>query len=411
MVTTHTPALTVPAVILTGGSEILSVSIAEELREKNIPLVIISLGIKSIIRDIPGVTAYKQLSWPPDNNATCDELTTFLEGLPSGHPSFPWPVFCTEDGGARFLFEYHNQLQKYFTIFGARALPMKGLDKAELFLFLQNHGCEDLLTPTQRLDHPDDIEKSFKEWGSDVVVKPALKPCSMKADLDKKGAKILIPRDNETMQHFIRRCSRCWAVSRTWIAQKKLPAPVGGEVVWWGARLRDGSITGLTATERWKYPRHGGTGCWLETNDYPELHAGAERILKAIDFYGVVELPFLKEKDGHWLLLEMNPRPWLQVALARVAGFPLVQCLYENTTTGPSKLRLEKIPLTPIRSWVNTERFLLAALSGEYGDRRKSLQKFWTINRSADYRAIYSSRLRYVRLRWWLRLLRKICGL
>ena len=55
----------VPAVILSGGSELVALSVAESLRKHSVPLIVVGLGRPSLIRDLDGVLAHRQVAWPP----------------------------------------------------------------------------------------------------------------------------------------------------------------------------------------------------------------------------------------------------------------------------------------------------------------------------------------------------------
>jgi D-aspartate ligase len=66
------------------------------------------------------------------------------------------------------------------------------------------------------------------------------------------------------------------------------------------------------------YPPTFGNGCYLEQVDQPELQEPVTKLLRHLDYYGLVDAEFKYDtRDATWKLLEINPRLWMQ------CGFPL----------------------------------------------------------------------------------------
>lgn len=390
----------IPAVILSGGSETVTVAVAEALLARDIPLIVISLGKPSLLAGIRPDVHCHIVPWPPDNmEAGAESLIRILEQVGAGQPC-PWPAFGTEDGGLRLLMEGRSRLSGLLAIPGAESLRTGGLDKAELFSFLQANGATDYLPPTLILSDPAEAASALEQLGADAVFKPALKPFSM--NLSRLGSKVITAYPGEPRNHIIRRLAEAWPISHNWIAQQRLRTSDKGEAVWWGFRSNFGNTFGLTASEIWKQPRIGGSGCWVEVMPNPQLHYAAQQILSALNFRGALEIPFLMDEKGNWKLLEMNPRPWLQVGLAEKAGYPVTLATYLDMLN--ETLKVEPHP-TPITSWVNPERLLLAAASGNYGCRITAVFKSLGVLRKADCHAVWDTRLPKVRSRWMRRML------
>ncbi len=384
-----------PAVILSGGSEIVSVSLAEALLPHGVPLMVIGLGRPSILRDVhPCVLQHRRLRWPPVSVAAAlDELVTILHELGAGRGE-PWPVFATEDGGLRLLLEGRARLAALLALPAAASLPMGGLDKAETIESLSAEGLADVLAPSMVLESVEQLPEALARLGADAVFKPALKPLSM--NLAGMASKVVTAELGEGEESLRRRLVRAWALSDRWIAQRRL-LPAAGETVWWGVRSKHGRLYGTTARERWKYPRMGGSGCWVETEPIKELHEHARRILSALDFRGLVELEFLQDDQGRWRLIEVNPRAWLQVGLPTRAGLPLPWLAYRDLAGAALP---EPGEMTREASWVNVERMLAAALSGEYGGRLAAVVRLLGVVWRSECRVVYDTPLRRIRARW-----------
>jgi predicted ATP-grasp superfamily ATP-dependent carboligase len=69
------------------------------------------------------------------------------------------------------------------------------------------------------------------------------------------------------------------------------------------------------------------------TVDIPELEGIARRFLRAMGYYGLSEIEFMRDdRDGKYKLIEMNARPWGWHTLAINAGVDLPYLLYLDAT-------------------------------------------------------------------------------
>ena len=75
--------------------------------------------------------------------------------------------------------------------------------------------------------------------------------------------------------------------------------------------------------QRWRQhpPEFGRASTFVETIDLPLLENLSERFLKAINYYGLVELEYkLDPRDGQYKLLDVNARTWGYHSLGQRAG-------------------------------------------------------------------------------------------
>jgi hypothetical protein len=396
----------VPAVILAGGSEIVALAVAEALVPRGIPLVVIGMGKPSLIRDVQPGMIYRQIRWPPQcKESAIEELIAVLDELGAGRP-LPWPVFATEDGGLRLLLEEKLLLGRYLAIPpGSPHLKLGGLDKAELFQFLQAARLEGFLAPTHIVRDLVTAKLVPVQLGGAAVFKPALRPLSM--TLDDWTAKAIVADSGRDEAMWSDQLARVWSASSRWVAQTLLLTPPEGEASWWGIRTADGELFGVSVYQRWKHPRIGGTAGLVEMVKIPELDHRVAEILRALQFRGIVEMEFLQDLDGNWRLLEINLRPWLQIALAEQARLPLLFMAYLDLID--EKITVSDYIPTNIY-WVNAERMLLAAWSGAYGPRLKALWRTSQLIYHSDYKAIYSTPFPRVRARWLGRMAKRAIG-
>jgi D-aspartate ligase len=89
--------------------------------------------------------------------------------------------------------------------------------------------------------------------------------------------------------------------------------------------------TMVTQYKRQHPPQFGRSCTFVETIDLPELEEIALRFLKAIDYYGLVELEFkLDPRDGQYKLLDVNARTWGYHTLGVAAGVDFSHMLFED---------------------------------------------------------------------------------
>ncbi|MGI0084073.1 MAG: ATP-grasp domain-containing protein, partial [Nitrososphaerales archaeon] len=84
----------------------------------------------------------------------------------------------------------------------------------------------------------------------------------------------------------------------------------------------------------------GRSSTYVETIEMPLLREYSERFLRAIDFYGLIELEYkLDSRDGQLRLLDVNGRTWGYHTIGQRAGVDFPYLLFEdqmNRTVEPS---------------------------------------------------------------------------
>jgi len=395
----------VPAVILSAGSEIVTISIAQALIKHHIPIILISFGRKSILWDIPQVLWYYQVSWPPiDSNQCAEDILNWLKNCHLSLTTIRFPVFPTDDSGLRFILEHRNAFQKVFHIPLTSRLKMCGLDKAEFFYFLKHTASKSYLVETLILNGFDSAINAFQLLGNDVVFKPALKPLSM--NLKPMDSKVITAFNQQDSQFSVlKKLEKAWHHSSIWIAQKRLNVPVQGEQSWVGIRTKKKETFGLTVVERRKYPKMGGSACWAQSIDSSEVEIQARQILNDLDYCGIFEISFLLNHKNQWVALEFNPRPWLQTGLVEASGFPLIWTTYCDMLN--MDINYENLSIKKQVHWVNPERLILSAISGEYGPKIPGFIHALKIIHKSEYMTIYQSQSKTMIYRW---LKRMICN-
>jgi predicted ATP-grasp superfamily ATP-dependent carboligase len=102
--------------------------------------------------------------------------------------------------------------------------------------------------------------------------------------------------------------------------------------------FRDGvSVASMVARRSRQHPpEFGRASTYVETVELPVLEAQSQRLLRAIDYYGLVELEYkLDPRDGHYKLLDVNARAWGYHSLGRRAGVDFPYLLYADQLGAP----------------------------------------------------------------------------
>ena len=99
------------------------------------------------------------------------------------------------------------------------------------------------------------------------------------------------------------------------------------------AFFKEGRAIGTMVTQyKRQHPPQFGRSCtFVQTIDLPVLEEIALRFLKAIDYYGLVEIEFKQDpRDGEYKLLDVNARTWGYHSLGVAAGVDFSHMLFED---------------------------------------------------------------------------------
>jgi D-aspartate ligase len=154
------------------------------------------------------------------------------------------------------------------------------------------------------------------------------------------------------------------------------------------AFFKDGKAVGSMVSRRLRQHPHefGRASTYVETIDLPILESLAERFLRAINYYGLVEVEFkLDPRDGQYKLLDVNARTWGYHSLGFAAGVDFPFMLYADQI-GETALASRGIPG---HSWI---RLLTDVPTGivEVSGRRMRLRDYLESLRHVHTDAVFS---------------------
>lgn len=160
-----------------------------------------------------------------------------------------------------------------------------------------------------------------------VIIKPAIK----EHFFYETGAKAWRADDPTELLQKFRQATAIIPVEEV-IVQELVPGD-GEQQLAYCAFFKHGEPVGtMTVIRRRQHPSDfGRASTFVETVDLPELEAPSLRLLREMDYYGLVELEFKRdERTGAVKLLDVNARTWGYHGLGPAAGVDFPTLLYRD---------------------------------------------------------------------------------
>ncbi len=321
-----------PGVLLT-GADYRALGVARSLGRKGIPVWV----LKKPDHPLAAFSRYvsRTLTW-----CSCDTASNleFLLGLAAKHNLKGWLLLPTDDEMVGFIARHYEPLSKYFLL----TLPpweqlQWACDKRLLHQFAKRLELDQPSTfcPKSRAE-VQSLDCSFP-----VIIKPAVhdsfNPClypiyqmSSIDNLDPEQQNILkqLTFDKawrvEDRDSLLAIYDRLYVLIPPELIMIQEIVPGGGESQFSYAALchKGRTLAGLTARRVRQYPMDFGRfSTFVETVEEPRVAMAADRLLKALDYTGLVEVEFKQDsRDGRFKLLDVNTRVWGWHTLGARAG-------------------------------------------------------------------------------------------
>ena len=156
------------------------------------------------------------------------------------------------------------------------------------------------------------------------------------------------------------------------------------------AFFRGGEAVGkMVVRRRRQHPlEFGRASTFVETVDVPVLEELSERFLRAIDYYGLVELEYkLDARDSQYKLLDVNARTWGYHSLGAGAGVDFSYMLYRDQVGLPVAVSKGRPGISWVRTTTDIPAAMLAILGGE-----TTWQSYLSSIRNCNVEAVFSSK-------------------
>jgi D-aspartate ligase len=177
------------------------------------------------------------------------------------------------------------------------------------------------------------------EVGLPAVVKPLLRCLPQSApsgqgSFDKIfGEKAVRVRTRDELSRAVREARRHGFEV---IVQEEIQGPISALASIGIYASEDGIAAAFTSRKLSQVPPDFGDGLVVRAADVPELVPLAERVVRHVGFRGLADIEFKQDpKTGDYVLLDINPRPWLWINLPTACGVNLPYAAYLDAIGQP----------------------------------------------------------------------------
>ena len=235
-----------------------------------------------------------------------------------------WVLFPTRDETVMAFSKHLDRLSEFFRVTTPKWETTRwAWDKNNTYKL-----AEELSIPAPRTWNVASAEELPELYPKlPLAIKPAIKENFFYAT----GAKAWRADTPEQLQNLFHSAAKQIPCNEIMI-QEIIPGD-GDSQLSYCAFFRDGGAhSSLVATRKRQHPREfGRAATYVETTELPEVEEFGQRFLKAIDFYGIVELEFKRDaRDGQLKLLDVNARAWGFHALGPAAGVDFPYLLFAD---------------------------------------------------------------------------------
>ena len=290
-----------------------------------------------------------------------------------------WVLFPTRDETVAALSRHRSRLEEVFRV------PTPGWstiecawDKRETYRLARELGI-----PTPQTWHADNVDQlRTLDVRFPVAIKPAIKEHFFYAT----KAKAWRANNWAELEDLYARAVAQVGPAEV-ILQDLIPGDGRQQFAYCAFFGKDGSIGSMVVRRARQHPpEFGRASTFVETIENESLEVMSARFLKAIDYYGLVELEYKCDpRDGQFKLLDVNARTWGYHSLGFSAGVDFPWLLFCDQLGLPFERRRS----APDISWVYLSTDLPTALS-EWVRGRLHLGEYLRTLWSANTEAVFS---------------------
>ena len=195
--------------------------------------------------------------------------------------------------------------------------------------------------------------------------------------------------DREELQRTITHLSQCMD-SSDYMIQELIESEKHDHIVSFTCFAVDGEIKTYWMGEKLReHPIKYGTATFARSMFSGSVLQEAIPLMRQLAYTGICEIEFIKDrKDGLYKLIEINPRTWLWVGLAKACGIDYAKIAYNFCNGIPIRYPQEyKVGLKWINALTDGAFSLKAIIAGTL-----SLKEYFSSLRGPKVRAIWSNR-------------------
>jgi len=303
-----------PGALIIDG-HIQGLSLARSLGEKGIPVIIVDKNLS-----IAGFSRFVTKSFrSPDYHG--EAFIKFLLELAANEKLHGWSIITTDDSITANISSNKKTLSEFYKIIAPDPIILEKIINKKKFLEIG----ENLGIP---------VPKIFKEKINNAFDFDLKFPVIIKGDYGRKfymkhKTKAMVFNDFASLQDGLSRLNSA-EENPSFFIQELLPLGKSTRIISFTAFSIDGEIKSYWIGEKVReHPPTLGTATMSKSCMVPELVEMSGALLKELKYTGVSEIEFLKLiDDNKFYLIEMNPRTWLWVSLAKRCGIDYAVMIY-----------------------------------------------------------------------------------
>jgi D-aspartate ligase len=320
---------TVGAVVV--GGDYQGLGIVRSLGKRGIPVCVVD-DEHSLSRYSKYTTNFVRVSELRDERKTVDRLLEIGNRL----GLHGWVLYPTRDETVAAFSRYREELTQMFRV------PTPQWDSVQWAWDKRNSYklAEDLGIPVPVTRYPQDVDEleELAHLDPPFAIKPAIKEHFIYAT----KAKAWRADSHAELRTLFQKASAL--VPRGEVMVQELIPGGGTQQFAYCAFFRKGQPVGkMVARRRRQHPlQFGRASTYVETVDIPILEEYSERLLREIDYYGLIEVEYkLDPRNSQYKLLDINARTWGYHSLGARAGSDFSYMLFADQIG---------LPVTPCRA-------------------------------------------------------------
>lgn len=306
------------------GGEHPGLGVARSLGRRGIPVIVID-DYRSISQFSKYVKHFVRVDDLRDERRAVDAVME----VGRRYDLRDWVLFPTRDETVAAFSRYRDELTRFYRVTTPAWDTIKwAWNKGKTYELAIRLGIPSPQTFIPKCEQ--ELEAYYAKLP--IAVKPAVKEQFFYGT----GAKAWRANTVEEL-HRLYGEARKWVQPENILLQEIIPGN-GQQQVSYCAFFRNGEARNvLLARRQRQHPREfGRAATYVESIELPVIEEFSERLLKAIDYYGLVEIEFKQDpRDGQYKLLDVNARTWGFHALGRVAGVDFPYLLFADQTGLP----------------------------------------------------------------------------
>jgi len=359
------------------GGDYQGLGIVRSLGSRGVPVCIVD-DEYSIGRFSRYATRFVKLPSLRDGDTTVNSLLELGESL----KLHGWVLYPTRDEHVAAFSKCRSELGRVFRVPTPDWESVKwAWDKRNTYRLARELGIPiprtDCFEHVDQLSLLDDAEPPF-------AIKPAIKEHFIYAT----KAKAWCAHSHAELKEMFQRACELLSPDEAMV-QEVIPGG-GSQQISYCAFFRDGEAVGkMVARRRRQHPlQFGRASTYVETIEAPIVEEFSERFLRAINYYGLVELEYkLDPRDSQYKLLDVNARTWGYHSLGHETGVDFSYMLYADQLG---------LPVSPCKAepgvgWVRMTTDIPAALMAWLGGDL-DLKGYLSSLKKCDVEAVFSRR-------------------